>query len=389
MFLSLVALTALLGHSAAQDRPQKAKIKSYDHDKSVVVLTVDGEDRELALTDKTRVMTGGMKEVPAAERKTVLRAGTDVMFLVRKQDGKNVLVGLRIVEVPRKADTTKLVPLTELGTGKYNGFVGGLYPDGKNARPAAHEKAGLALAAKVEPLDADGKPSKDGKIVLLSVGMSNTSQVASAFVKLANSDKKKNPRVVVVNGAQGGMTAARIQDADSATGKTYWATSDRRLKAAEVTPAQVQVVWIKEADAGPTSGFPAYAKTLQAELANIVRLLPKRYPNLKLVYLSSRTYGGYATTSLNPEPYAYESAFAVKWLIEDQIEGKLKAPWLSWGPYLWANGETENSAGLKYVRDDFERDGTHPSAQGQRKVGERLLRFFESDATTKPWFVGP
>ncbi len=117
-----------------------------------------------------------------------------------------------------------------------------------------------------------------------------------------------------------------------------------------------------------------------------------------LVYLSPRTYGGYATTRLNPEPYAYESGFAVKWLIEDQLKGKaglnhdaakgkVVAPWLSWGPYLWANGEKKNADGLMYLKGDYGPDGTHPTAQGQRKVGEALLRFFKSDATTKPWFV--
>lgn len=37
--------------------------------------------------------------------------------------------------------------------------------------------------------------------------------------------------------------------------------------------------------------------------------------------MSSRTYGGYATTELNPEPYAYQSGFSVKWLVQDQLEG--------------------------------------------------------------------
>jgi hypothetical protein len=41
--------------------------------------------------------------------------------------------------------------------------------------PADHEAAGLGLAKQVQP-STPGKPSKDGKIVLLSVGMSNTSQ---------------------------------------------------------------------------------------------------------------------------------------------------------------------------------------------------------------------
>src|SRR6185436_19532423 len=131
-----------------------------------------------------------------------------------------------------------------------------------------------------------------------------------------------NPRVQFVNGAQGGMTAAAIQDPDDGRrGKQYWDTVDQRLQQAGVSRDQVQVIWIKQADAGPNQGFPKYATTLQEELARIVQLLPGRYPNVKLVYLSSRTYGGYAKTPLNPEPYAYEYGFSVKWLIEQQLKG--------------------------------------------------------------------
>ena len=63
----------------------------------------------------------------------------------------------------------------------YGGFKGGLYPDGKNDRPPGHEKAAVALAKEIQPLDADGKPSPDGKIVIMSVGMSNTTQVYTAL----------------------------------------------------------------------------------------------------------------------------------------------------------------------------------------------------------------
>ena len=34
------------------------------------------------------------------------------------------------------------------------------------------------------------------------------------------------------------------------------------------------------------------------------------------MFLQSRTYGGYATTNENPDPYAYEYGFATKWLIQ-------------------------------------------------------------------------
>jgi len=158
------------------------------------------------------------------------------------------------------------------------------------------------------------------------------------------------------------------------------------------------VIWIKQADAGPSEGFPGYAKKLQGELMRIVQLMPGRFPNLKLVYLSSRTYGGYARTRLNPEPYAYESGFAVKWLIEQQIKGEsalnydvkkgaVKAPWLSWGPYLWANGATKRADGFSYAESDFAADGTHQSPSGQEKVGRLMLHFFKSDTTTRSWFL--
>jgi hypothetical protein len=161
----------------------------------------------------------------------------------------------------------------------------------------------------------------------------------------------------------------------------------------------VQAVWIKQADAGPSSGFPQYARTLENELAKIVQVLARRFPNLKLTYLSSRTYGGYAKTRLNPEPYAYESGFSVKWLIEKQLKGdpelnydpakgRVTAPWLSWGPYLWARGSTKRADGFSYEESDFAAaDGTHESPSGQRKVAQLLLDFFKHDATTRPWFV--
>src|SRR5208337_3736325 len=102
---------------------------------------------------------------------------------------------------------------------------------------------------------------------------------------------------------------------------------------------------------------------------------------------------------LNPEPYAYESAFAVRWLIEDQIGGKrhlncdpdrgeVTAPLLLWGPYLWADGVKGRKVDdLIWKREDLGGDGTHPSPSGQRKVAGLLLCFFKTDATAKPWFV--
>jgi hypothetical protein len=153
----------------------------------------------------------------------------------------------------------------------------------------------------------------------------------------------------------------------------------------------------------PASNAHAYALT--ATLADVVRALKVRYPNLQQVFLSSRIYAGYATRDLSPEPYAYETGFSVKWLIEAQIEqmaagggeisslaGDLNyntvAPWLAWGPYLWADGTTPREAdGLVWLPEDFGEDGTHPLPSGREKVADLLLNFFKDSPFTRCWFV--
>jgi hypothetical protein len=405
---ALLAVSCLALTLSAQGGIQQAKIKKVQPDTSTLTLTVNGKDMDYTVLPETMLKGPGGESLTERLKDKRFKEGAAVMFKPATRGGKAVLLGLRFIpagkgpgfkKAPPNFDSSGLKPLTELGAGDYQGEQGGLYPGGKNERPAAHEKAGRALGAKVQPLDAAGKPSADGKIVLLSVGMSNTTQVFSAFKRIADPDADRNPRVVIVDGAQGGMTAAKIKDpGDDSFGTQFWTEVDRRLTKNGVTRAQVQAAWIKEADAGPTQGFPRYAKTLQAELAQVVQAMHQRFPNLKLVYLSSRTFAGYATTRLNPEPYAYESGFSVRWLIEQQLKGEpalnydpakgvVRAPWLSWGPYLWANGMRKRADGFYYEKSDFAGDGTHPSKTGQQKVARELLRFFKTDSTTRPWFV--
>jgi lysophospholipase L1-like esterase len=267
-------------------------------------------------------------------------------------------------------------PLTDLGKGTYHGYHGGLYANGRNSPPAKYLNNGLALARSVKPID--------GKIVLLSIGMSNTTQEFSAFKRVADADPRKNPDLTIVDGAQGGQDAEIVKNPTA----RFWTVVDQRLALSAATPAQVQAVWLKEAIARQTGTFPDDAKQLKKDLAAIVGVLHTKFPNLKLVYLSSRTYGGYASTSLNPEPYAYDSGFAVKWLVLDRIAGKLTGPWLAWGPYLWTNGTTGRKDGFVWTcADTRPSDGTHPSASGQQKVAQLLLSFFTTNATTRPWFV--
>ena len=130
--------------------------------------------------------------------------------------------------------------LNDLGSGIYQGFTGGLYPNGFNTRPPAHETVGLDLAAMLS--------TNTGTNVLLSIGMSNTTQEFAtkgpgAFKPRADTDPAKNPRLVTVDGAQGGQDATMWTNLNAAT----WTTVAQRLAAAGVNSNQVRVLWLKQA----------------------------------------------------------------------------------------------------------------------------------------------
>jgi hypothetical protein len=306
-----------------------------------------------------------------------------------------LLLTLSLGSVYAQGSSTGLIPICDLRDGYYKDYQGGLYPAGTNLRPALHDSIGLAASKMILPLDSDGNYNElSGRYVFLSIGMSNTTQEFSLFKQLADADISRNPKLVIVDGAQGGQTAAAISNPNAA----FWTNIEQRLQNAGVSSKQVQICWVKEADAGPTQGFPAYANSLSNELGVIARILKQKYPKINIAYYSSRTYGGYATSNLNPEPYAYESGFSVKWLIEKQIKGDQdlictgdnpKSPWLAWGPYLWADGMNPRSDGLTWSIDDFvQSDRTHPSAEsGRKKVAEILLKFVKTDETAKNWFL--
>jgi hypothetical protein len=294
------------------------------------------------------------------------------------------------------ATSVNLTPLSDLMSGTYKGEPGGLYPGRTNSHP--NYDAGLKVAEGIGPRDATGTPDPDGRYAFVSIGMSNTTMEFSVFKPMADQEPGKHPRLAIVDGAQGGQTAA-IWSSRPFT-DVPWSVLDARLAQAGVTAQQVAVVWLKQADASPTSGWPAYAQTLKNEIVVMLQMLKQHFPNLQIAYLSSRIYAGYASSTLNPEPYAYESAFSVRWVIEEQMRGSpslnydpksgtVNAPWVSWGPYLWTDGTKPRSDGLTWSCSDVRNnDGTHPSDSGSQKVAQMLLDFIRTDATARAWFFG-
>ena len=136
--------------------------------------------------------------------------------------------------------------------------------------------------------------------------------------------------------------------------------STTRSKQQGVTPRQVQIVWLSMPVSGKSWGtnlppeartFPADAQQSKHAWKEIVHAIHIRYPNVKIIYSSTKG-AMYMSPRETPsliggpiEPWNHDAAWGVKWVIEDQINGApdlnydpargpVKAPWLSWGPYL-------------------------------------------------------
>jgi hypothetical protein len=338
----------------------------------------------------------------------------------------------------------------------------GLYPgflyDGANAPPADHDAAGRSFAAQVQPRDTAGQicttPGAGCRIVFLSIGFSNNTiefcggqgiggdpespsatacplpvaqppyiQPESFIAKTLGDPAVDHAAVVPVDGAMGGATYDDWDPTVSGSAQ-YDRVLNQILLPSGLSAAQVQAIWIKDGESHPTvslatgsAGNPPDAIVAERHLGNILRSLKTFYPSLQEVFISPRIYGGYANTAsppnlLNPEPFAYEIAFAIKWLVASQITqvrggapdpnaGDLDyrsgtIPWVAWGPYLWANGTAPRSDGLVWLNSDFRfprGDGTgdectHPSVHAEDKVAGMLLGFMKTSPFT-PWFLAP
>jgi hypothetical protein len=298
--------------------------------------------------------------------------------------------------------STPMTALTDLGTGTYQGSEGGLYPNGSNVRPSGQDSAGVSLAQGIQPLDSNGVYSPTGNYVLMALGESTLQNEWNFLAPIANSDPAKNPYLVLVNAAQGGATPNEFANINS----YYWGMiTNNYLTQNNVTANQVVAVYIEDTDGIASGTFPSDITSLQSEYETIMNNLHTLFPNLKLVYFSSRVYGGYSNgvgNPDNPEPYAFEVGYAVKWAIQDQLNGNsnlnynpllgpVLAPWMSWGAYYWSNGMLGRNDGLVWDCADFNADGTHPSSDnnrvGQYKVAYEILNFLKSDDTTTPWYL--
>lgn len=320
-----------------------------------------------------------------------------------------------------------LVPLYEMGVNDYYPDSshslrqeGGLYGGGSNNIPSAHYQKVVESTNAIVPRDVNGNPdSVNGKVCMVAIGMSNTRREFNVFISRADSDSEKSPRVQLVNTAQESMVASSWakrsvptqQNPDPWEGTRGFV---ERIASAGCSPAQVQAAWIKLTNANPDQpgreDFPIYSEEMYRDMTKVVTYL-RQYSNVKVAYLSTRMYGGYSLIPLSPEPSVFESSFAMRWLIQDQMGDHQSntslatsvpytdvtydnAPTLVWGPYFWANGLVSRNGNdplignLTWTCNDMVDDGVHPADSAKDKISGFLLSYFKTDPLAKSWFTG-
>ena len=310
---------------------------------------------------------------------------------------------------------TTLVPLSDLGPEPYHwGYYGGLWENGLNTLPPEHAVAGLAAATTIVPRNANGAPDPNGRVGVLLVGGPLVGQVAcgggwedecdpDSFLARAKIDVRiRSSNVRFINGSS---TTSDPRVWQSPGSPEYERIRSTRLAASSLSEKQVQAAWILLNNPAPFEPLPvpsADAYQMKIYLSSALRAMKKRYPNLAVTYVSSSVYRGYSAAG---EPYGYEDGLTVRWTVVGQVEtmrvakigphwdtrlGSLNyetgaVPWLSWGPYLWADGANPRSDGLTWERQDFRSDGETLTRSGVAKISSRLLEFLVHEPTAKNW----
>ncbi len=302
--------------------------------------------------------------------------------------------------------TPGLIPLTDLGAGLFEGYQGGLFPGGVNTEnPASsHFKKGRNFAKNLQPLDSLGNINYDGGVILMGgFGPSIPGHLMDEFVPIVRDTTdavyKTNICFDAINMSAGGKGLDYAIGIDSTK---YWSNMKNKITEKGYNVLQMQVGWIYFNDKWDTAAeitFPDEPMQVADDLTIYLQLLKIYFPNMKIVFVSGRHYGGFCDTLMEQyaaisEPSSYYNNFAVKWLIERQITGdpdlryfgiNAKVPFITWGNYFWTNGaEPRITDGRNYPCEKFSlTDGYHLTDSTNVEDANYMMNFFYTSEFSK------
>lgn len=300
-------------------------------------------------------------------------------------------------------DSTGMIPLNDLGTGYYLDYEGGLFKEGSNSPTAAHLDKGKKIANNLKKRDDFGNIDEaNGTIMMIGMGASVASDAFNTFrdTMLAQDWPGVNPCLEVKSVFIGGKDMGDILDPD----QNYWGTFQDRLDAKFIDPDQVQVAWMLMQSEATTHDVESYVTYVIGQYKLILADMLDEMPNLRIVFLSGMHYTGYTAPSHERydamvEPKGYWGNLAIRELINQQMDGDpdldfegadRKVPYITWGPYFWADGTNPRADGLSWSCEEFRSDSTgggfHLKEEYQYKEGDMIYDFLTTNDVAKLFF---
>ncbi len=290
-------------------------------------------------------------------------------------------------------NSSGFIPIADLGITKFQGFAGGKYPQGNNQIPFNHFTVGMERSNQIHPLNKNGiVDESSGKIGFMILGYSTAAMTGRTFISICNT-QQTDAHLKFVIGAQGGRDINTMMDKNS----YYWKTVDSILNTTNLSAGQIQIIWISTGDLLAAGiNFPQHADMQIEKYKSLLAHIKIIFPNIKLVFISDRPYAGYIGGENGgplqlAEPSGYYNSWAVKWVIENQIDQTNgftynEIPFIDWGPLLWTDGIVGNQTGYQWACDDAGHGGIHASSKGRMKEAALMYLFFSAHPYTKKIF---
>jgi len=287
---------------------------------------------------------------------------------------------------------TAIVPLNDLRTGTFKGYIGGLYPGGANEPSGQYAADLLAVSNLIVPIDKSGNPSSStGKIVFISLGASVGGKNMKALIRKTANNPATNPKLLLLNCNQGAGFASlnSIMNPND----SYWDRVHETITN-KTSYRQVQVIYL-ETDDSARVRWPDKPKIVSKNIETCLRVFKKKFPNLKVVYVLGRTRTFGYLKNYNREPGPYYFGWACKWAIEDQINRvpgteykgpNAVAPMITWGFYEWADSLPRKTDRF-YWRSSQTADGLHANEVGQDTLTTRFQKFLLTDQYASMWYA--
>lgn len=276
------------------------------------------------------------------------------------------------------------IPLNDPEIFFFNGLSSGLYPWGNALIENDYKTNYINISKTITPLDKKGNPSFKGKIVMLGIGGSHAYIVYNGIKNAWLSDAGFGKNLVFANAGTGGKDLPDILD----PGASYWQRIVKVLDSNRVKSSQVQVIFIIEDDFVNRDTTIQRAYAIKDQYITLLTTIRSKYPNCKMILVADRGYAGYSTLSKYDEPKGYLNGWAVKFVVEDFINGTIpQMPFINWFEYYWANGEEPRWDGLTYLSSDFVApEFAHITTQKANELGIVTHAKLKADAGVVNWY---